>query len=116
MGLSYPEFGGLRNGLLWGDSGIILLKQPDKLAKTGVDMNWQLAEAKNRFSEVVRQALTEGPQRVTCDGGVVVVLSEQEYERITGKRPGIVDQFMNGLSLEGLDLSRDESPMRDIEL
>jgi prevent-host-death family protein len=79
-------------------------------------MTWQLAEAKNRFSEVVRLALTEGPQRVTRRDQAVVVLSEQEYERITGKRPGIVDQFMNGPSLEGLDLSRDESSMRDIEL
>ena len=26
-------------------------------------MEWQLAEAKNRFSEVVNRALSEGPQR-----------------------------------------------------
>ncbi len=79
-------------------------------------LNWQLAEAKNRFSEVVRLALTEGPQRVTRRGDAVVVLSEVEYERITGKCPSIVEQFMQGPSLEGLDLTRDKSEMRDIEL
>ena len=79
-------------------------------------LDWQLAEAKNRFSEVVRLALTSGPQRVTRRDDAVVVMSEVEYERITGKRPGIVDQFMNGPSLEGLDLSRDKSVMRDVEL
>lgn len=79
-------------------------------------LNWQLAEAKNRFSEVVRLALTEGPQRVTRRGDAVVVLSEVEYERITDKRPGIVEQFMQGPSLEELDLTRDKSVMRDIDL
>nr|CAA6818686.1 MAG: Antitoxin [uncultured Thiotrichaceae bacterium] len=79
-------------------------------------LNWQLAEAKNRFSEVVRLALTEGPQRVTRRGDAVVVLSEAEYERITGKRQGIVEQFMQGPSLEALDLTRDKSVMRDVDL
>ena len=78
--------------------------------------DWQFVEAKNRFSEVVRLALTEGPQRVTRHGDAVVVLSEAEYERITGKRPGIVEQFMQGPSLEELDLTRDKSVMRDIDL
>ena len=76
-------------------------------------LNWQLAEAKNRFSEVVRLALTEGPQRVTRRGDAVVVLSEVEYERITGKRPGIVEQFMQGPSLEELDLTRDKSVIQN---
>lgn len=64
----------------------------------------------------MRLALTEGPQRVTCRGDAVVVLSEVEYERITGKRPGIVEQFMQGSSLEELDLTCDKSVMRDIDL
>jgi len=39
-------------------------------------MTWQLQEAKQRFSEVVRCALAEGPQTVTRRGeAVVVVLS-----------------------------------------
>lgn len=71
-------------------------------------LNWQLEEAKNRFSEVVRLALTSGPQRVTRGDDVVVVMSEAEYGCLIGNRPGIVDQFISGPSLEGLDLSRDK--------
>lgn len=48
-------------------------------------MDWQLADAKNRLSEVVNRALTEGPQRIERRGDRVVVLSEAEYDRLTGK-------------------------------
>ena len=43
---------------------------------------WQLAEAKNKFSEVFTRALTEGPQRVRRRSDTVVILSEAEYERL----------------------------------
>jgi prevent-host-death family protein len=33
---------------------------------------WQVQEAKNRFSEVIEMALTEGPQVVTRHGRAVV--------------------------------------------
>src|SRR5580658_3397624 len=33
----------------------------------GFKMEWRLAEAKNRFSEVVNRALVEGPQRKTLE-------------------------------------------------
>lgn len=75
--------------------------------------DWQFAEAQNRFNEVVELALTEGPQRITHNDDIVVVLSEAEYEQITSKRPGIVEQFMQGPSLEGLDLTRDKSVVPD---
>ena len=48
---------------------------------------WQLAEAKNKFSEVFTRAMTEGPQRVRRRGETVVVLSEAEYERLAGNEP-----------------------------
>lgn len=79
-------------------------------------MDWQLAEAKNRFSELVRRALAEGPQRVTRRHDAVIVLAEAEYERLAGKRVPFVDYLCRGPSLEGLDLARDASPMRDVEL
>ena len=47
-------------------------------------MDWRLADAKNRFSELFTQALTLGPQRVRRFKDAVIVLSEQDYERITG--------------------------------
>ncbi len=41
-------------------------------------MKWALAEAKNKFSEVVRRALAEGPQLVTRRDRAVVVLSLED--------------------------------------
>ena len=44
---------------------------------------WSLQDAKNKFSEVVNAALAGEPQRVTRRGRpVVVVLAEEEYERL----------------------------------
>ena len=44
---------------------------------------WQLQDAKNRFSAVVDGALSGVPQHVTRRGRpAVVVLSEDEYERL----------------------------------
>lgn len=79
-------------------------------------MNWLLADAKNRFSEVVTLALTSGPQRVQRRNQAVIILAEDEYEQLTGKRPRFLDFLMHGPSFEDLDISRDKSPMRDIDL
>jgi prevent-host-death family protein len=79
-------------------------------------MEWRLADAKNRFSELVTKALVEGPQRVRRHNDAVVVIAEQEYEKLSGKRPGFKEFLMGaGPSLDGLDLSRDRSPMRDVK-
>jgi phosphopantothenoylcysteine decarboxylase/phosphopantothenate--cysteine ligase len=48
---------------------------------------WQVAEAKNRFSELITKALKEGPQRITRRDEAAVVLSAAEYARLTGARP-----------------------------
>ena len=79
-------------------------------------MNWRLAEAKNRLSEVVTKALGDGPQRITPRGEAVIVVSEVEYMRLTGERVGFVDYLMSGPSLEGVEFGRDRTPMREVEL
>lgn len=82
------------------------------------DPIWQLQEAKNRFSEVVNKALTEGPQTVTRHGEeVVVVLSKAEYARLT-KSQGSLVEFFRQSPLVGMDLNleRDQSFPRDIPL
>ncbi len=79
-------------------------------------MEWNLADAKNRFSEVVNLALTEGPQRVRRRKDAVVVVSAAEFERLMGKRPGFKDYLCKGESFEGLDLARDPSPSREVDL
>lgn len=41
-------------------------------------MDWRLADAKNRFSELVSKALAEGPQRVRRHKDTVVVVAERD--------------------------------------
>jgi prevent-host-death family protein len=80
-------------------------------------MVWQLADAKNRFSEVVNRALSEGPQRVTRRNDEVVVLSVRDYEKLKGVRPSFKKYLLRpGSGLHELNLKRDRSPMRDIAL
>jgi len=77
-------------------------------------MNWNLADAKSRLSEVITLALTTGPQRIARRGQVVVVISEEEYDQLTGAKPDFKTFLLNGPDLSGLDLARDCSPSRDI--
>lgn len=68
--------------------------------------SWQLQEAKARFSEVVRRAVEQGPQHVTVNGEErAVVMSAQDYQRLTSQRMG----------RELVDLLA-ESPLGDIEI
>lgn len=78
-------------------------------------MVWQLAEAKNKFSEVFTKTVEEGPQFVTRRNEEIVLISKKEYQRLIGEKPGFLEVLRSGPSLEGLDLSRDKSPMRDVE-
>ena len=72
-----------------------------------METTWQLHEAKNRFSELVGRARTEGPQTVTRRGkAAVVVLSVEDYQRLQAPRTDLVD-YLLGAPLEGLDLTRD---------
>ena len=49
---------------------------------------WQLQEARSRFSELVSEALTQGPQRVTRHGrSAVIIVSEEQWNEITQKVP-----------------------------
>lgn len=80
---------------------------------------WKLQDAKARFSEVVRRAQTEGPQRVTVRGhDAVVIIAADELDRLL---PPATDQvpfveFMESLSVDGLDLTRSHDTGRDVDL
>lgn len=79
---------------------------------------WQLQDAKNRFSEVVRKASTEGPQTVTKHGkDSVIVLSIEDYQKLDRPKTSLVDFFRNSpLASVELDTERDKSKDRDISL
>jgi prevent-host-death family protein len=78
---------------------------------------WQLQEAKQRFSEVVRRAIAEGPQTVTRRGeDAVVVVAAAEYRNLVGEKPGLKELLFSGPDWSVLDLERDRRPARDVEL
>ncbi len=79
--------------------------------------HWLLSEAKNRFSELTRCAFSNGPQTIFRRDGNVVVISEEEYLKLKGEHCDF-KQFLlcETPDLTTLDLTRDASPTRDIEL
>ena len=80
--------------------------------------HWQLQEAKNRFSEVVKKALQDGPQIVTKRGvETVVVLSVEAYKKLTRPQSDLVEFFQKSpLRGSNLDLDRNKDPGREIDL
>lgn len=79
-------------------------------------MEWQLAEAKNRLSEVIDRAVSEGPQQVTRRGKpVAVVVSIEEFTKLKGQKRTLKDLILNGPDLTGVDLSRNQTPSREFE-
>ncbi len=80
-------------------------------------MSWQLQEAKQRFSELVRRTLEEGPQVVTRHGeDVVVVVPAEEFRRMSGEKPNFKEFLLSGPDLSVLDLERPKEMPRDVEL
>ena len=80
-------------------------------------MPWQLQEAKQRFSELVRRALEEGPQVVTRRGEeVVVIVKAEEFDRLRRREEDFKDFLLGAPDLDALEIRRDRSPSREVEL
>lgn len=78
---------------------------------------WSLQDAKARFSEVIR-ATAKRPQFVSVRGKEeAVILSKAEYNRLLEKKKNFIE-FINQSPFKGVNLNieRDQSPNRDIEL
>jgi antitoxin Phd len=81
-------------------------------------IKWQLQDAKNRLSELVRKAREEGPQVITLHGrDAVVVVSANDYGKLSRPRDSLVDFFRKSplVGVE-LDLIRSRDTGRRIEL
>jgi prevent-host-death family protein len=79
---------------------------------------WQLQEAKNRLSQVVDQALHDGPQTITLRGKpAAVVISAEQFDSLTRPRTSLT-KFFRQSPLHGieLDLTRSKELPREIEL
>src|ERR1700733_3341767 len=91
---------------------------PRRHPKHVQSLAWKLEDAKARFSEVVRRARTEGPQRVTVRGkDAVVVIAAEALEKLLPQakpRQSLV-AFLQGLGIGDLDLAREHDTGRDIK-
>jgi prevent-host-death family protein len=76
---------------------------------------WNIADAKSRLSEVLNLAEQEA-QIITRRNRQYVVLDGDEYRRLKGSLPSLKELILSGPSLDGVDLERDPSPSRELEL
>lgn len=79
-------------------------------------MVWRLADAETRLGELVTKALAEGPQKITVSDDSVVVLSQEHFDRLSRRKMTFAEFLLSApKSEEGLDLARDDTPLRDID-
>lgn len=79
---------------------------------------WQLQEAKNKFSQVINACHDNGPQYVTKHGRITaVILSESDYVKLKTRKNSL-GSFLRHSPLVGvnLDINRSKDSARDIEL
>jgi prevent-host-death family protein len=80
---------------------------------------WQLQEAKNRLSQLIKDAVGGEPQLVTLHGKpAAVVVSAAEYERLTKRHKGklSVALLRPDIAGEDVDFNRDRDAGRDTAL
>lgn len=63
--------------------------------------SWQIQEAKQRFSEMIRAVTSEGPQVITRHGAdVAVVVDIREYRRLARPAVDLASTLLGGPRLE----------------
>jgi len=64
--------------------------------------HWQIQDAKQRFSEMIRSVAQDGPQIITRHGEeVAVVVDIAEYRRLTQPTVNLTDVLLGGPKLDG---------------
>ena len=92
-----------------------------------MERGYSIAEARNRLAALIHDAEAGSPVRITRRGRpVAVLLSERQYERLTGRRTGFwvaLEVFRASVAPEDLEGTvdafegvRDRSPGRDVVL
>ncbi len=78
--------------------------------------HWQLQEAKQRFSELIRSVEADGPQFVTRHGEeVAVVVSIAEYRHLRNAGQDF-KAFLQSAPDTELEISRPALPARHVDL
>ncbi len=79
-----------------------------------------MRDAKAKFSEVIKRAHSDGPQRVSVRGErEVVIVTAEEYRRLKGEESGqaLIDALAHS-PLRDVDFDREpyRAPVRDVDL
>lgn len=65
------------------------------MSETTTHRAWQVQEAKQQFSEMLRAVERDGPQIITRHGEpVAVILDAAEYHRLAGERRTLADVLL----------------------
>lgn len=74
---------------------------------------WQVQEAKQRLSEVLRAAESSGPQVISRRGeDVAVVVDISDYRRLAGVQVELADFLRHGPVADDLEVERDAGSAR----
>jgi len=69
---------------------------------------WQLQEAKQRLSEVIKEANSKGPQVITWHGVErAVILSMRDYRALTAHMRDLTEYLLSGPKVDGFEVKRD---------
>lgn len=78
---------------------------------------WQVQEAKSRFSEVIEDARSKGPQIITRHGAErAVVLSIEDFRALTAHKPGLKEYLLGGPKVDEFEVERSADTGREIAL
>ncbi len=81
-----------------------------------MDAHWQVQEAKQKFSELLRKVHSDGPQFVTKHGEeVAVVIDIEEYRHLRGEKKSFVDHLLATPHVGELEIDRSKDLFRDID-
>jgi antitoxin Phd len=79
--------------------------------------DWQVQEAKARFSEVVEKARSEGPQTITRHGRErAVLLSIEDYRALLSRQTDVRELLLGGPKVDDFSVERDRDVGREIAL
>src|SRR5687767_16007837 len=108
-----------RRHIILADCILVRMTRMRTRARPAPSGRWALQDAKARFSEVVRKAQVEGPQRITVHGREeVVVVASDEFRRLTEQRTGqaLVDAFRDSPAGElVIEHEPTRAPVRDLD-
>jgi antitoxin Phd len=68
---------------------------------------WQVQEAKSRFSELIEEAATKGPQIITRHGAErAVLLSVKDYRSLVAHKPDLKQYLLGGPKVDEFEVKR----------